>query len=314
MKTIDIILPVYNEEENIVAFHGALTAVLDELAERYRFQVIYVLDRSRDNSFLVLWKLAQRCGNVTVLHLSRRFGHQMSLVAGIDQSTGDAVIMMDCDLQHPPAVIPKLLEKFEEGYEIVHTIREYDERIGAFKKWTSRIFYRLQNALSPVEIQEGAADFRLISGKVARVFREGVREQNQFLRGLFQWVGFRSTYVRFVSPPRAAGQTKYPLVRLLTFSLVGITSFSKVPLRIASILGFIMSMVSLLYGFWLIASYFRKGDFPPGYTSIIVLVLFIGGLQLTVLGILGEYLGAIFDEVKRRPLYIVDELVRGKTT
>jgi dolichol-phosphate mannosyltransferase len=313
MKTIGIVLPVYNEEEGLGAFHEALFAVLDGLAAQYRFEVIYVLDRSPDNSFLVLCKLAQQFPNVTVLHLSRRFGHQMSLVAGIDHSAGDAVIMMDCDLQHPPRVIPELLKKFEEGYDIVHTIREYDQRTGVFKKWTSRFFYRLQNALSPVQLQEGAADFRLISGKVARLFREAVREQNQFLRGLFQWAGFRSISITFVSPQRAAGRTKYDLLRLLTFSFAGITSFSKLPLRLASILGFAISALSALYGFWSIAQYFRRGDFPPGFASLIVLVLFMGGLQLTFLGILGEYLGSVFDEVKRRPLYIIDEVIHGGT-
>jgi glycosyltransferase involved in cell wall biosynthesis len=310
LKTINIILPVYREEEVLPRFHQALVSVLDRLAQ-YRFEVTYVLDRSPDNSLLVLQKLAQDHPNITVLHLSRRFGHQMSLVAGIDNSTADAVIMMDCDLQHPPGIIPELLRKFEEGYDIVQTIREYGTRIGLFKKLTSRTFYRLQNALSPVEIQEGAADFRLVSAKVARLFRESVREQNQFLRGLFQWVGFRTATVTFVSPPREAGQTKYHLLRLLTFSVVGITSFSKLPLRLASILGFIISACSLLYGLWSIALYFRVRHLPPGYTSLIVMALFMGGLQLLVLGILGEYIGGIFDEVKRRPLYIIDEVIRG---
>lgn len=308
-KTIDIILPAFNEEEGIEAFHTALCETLDRLTLKYSFRIVYILDRSKDNTFLILRRLAQQYANVTVLHLSRRFGHQMSLVAGIDHSISDAVIMMDCDLQHPPEVIPRLLEKFEEGFDIVHAIRQYDRRIGTLKRWTSSIFYRLQNALSPVEIEEGAADFRLISQKVARVFREAIREQNQFLRGLFQWAGFRSTTVVFVSPPRELGRTKYRPLRLLAFFAVGITSFSKIPLRIASLLGFFISTLSVLYGLWLIGVYFRVGHLPPGYTSVIVLILFLGGLQLIVLGILGEYVGSIFDEVKSRPLYIVDEII-----
>src|SRR5580704_6857824 len=176
MKTIDIILPVFNEEEVIAQFHTILCSELDALASRYRFQIIYVVDRCPDRSFSILKALAERSPNMTVLHLSRRFGHQMSLVAGIDQSRGDAVIMMDSDLQHPPAVIPHLLEKFEEGYDVVHTIRYYDRRVGAFKQLSSRSFYWLQNSLSPVELQEGAADFRLISSKVARLFQSSVRE------------------------------------------------------------------------------------------------------------------------------------------
>jgi dolichol-phosphate mannosyltransferase len=311
MKTVDIILPVYNEEESVARFHAALISAIDGLSSRYRFKIVYVLDRSRDRSFEVLRDLARGCPNVMVLHLSRRFGHQMSLIAGMDHSEGDAVIMMDCDLQHPPAVIPLLLEKFDEGYDVVHTIRQYNEQIGLWKRWTSGLFYRLQNELSPVELQEGAADFRLVSRKVVRVFQTSIREQNQFLRGLFQWVGFRSANVAFVSRPRAAGRTKYDFFRLLTFSISGITSFSKVPLHFATLAGFTISMLSLFYGLWLVAEYFLAGHFPRGYASLILVVLFMGGLQLIVLGILGEYLGRVFDEVKCRPLYIVDEIVEG---
>lgn len=311
MKSIDIVLPVYNEAEGIEVFHDTLVSVLDALASSYQFSITYVLDPSPDKTFDVLKRLAQREPRVTVLHLSRRFGHQMSLVAGIDRSQGDAVIMMDCDLQHPPAVIPLLLEQFEEGHDIVHTAREYDPRVASWKHWTSRFFYRLQNALSPVAMQEGGADFRLVSRKVARVFQTSVREQNQFLRGLFQWVGFRSTSVKFTSPPRHAGSTKYRPSRLLAFSILGITSFSKLPLRIAIMLGFVMSIASILHGMWLIGVYLFAGHLPPGYTSLIVVVTFIGGLQLVVLGIIGEYIGSVFDEVKQRPLYIVNDVVHG---
>jgi len=309
MKTIDIVLPVYNEEEVLDAFHTSLTSALAPLADRYRFNVCYVLDRSRDDSIGVLTRIARHDPAVTVLHLSTRFGHQMSLVAGIDHCHGDAVIMMDCDLQHPPAVVPQLLEKFEEGYDIVHAIREYDPHTGVLKRWSSYLFYRLQNSLSPVEMQSGAADFRLISRKVARLFQTSIRERSQFLRGLFQWVGFRTAKVPFVSPPRARGTTKYDVMRLVAFSVTGILSFSKVPLRLASIFGFFISTLSLLYGFWLIGRFFVAGHMPPGYTSLIVMMMFLGGLQLTVLGVMGEYLGSVFDEVKHRPLYIVDEVI-----
>ena len=178
------------------------------------------------------------------------------------------------------------------------------------KRWSSRLFYRLQNTLSPVEIREGTADFRLISRKVARVFQTSIREQSQFLRGLFTWVGFRSATVTFVSPARTAGRTKYDLMQLVAFSLTGILSFSKIPLRLATMLGFFISTLSLTYGVWLIGRFFVAGHMPPGYTSLIVMMLFLGGLQLTVLGILGEYMGSVFDEVKHRPLYIVDEVIR----
>jgi len=289
MKTIDIILPVYNEEDGIAAFHESLSAVLGTLSDRYRFNVIYVLDRSSDNTFGVLKRLSALYDNITVLHLSRRFGHQMSLVAGID------------------------LEKFEEGFEIVHTVREYDPVAGSLKKWTSRMFYRLQNALSPVDLRAGAADFRLISRKVVCVFQTSIREQNQFLRGLFQWIGYSGATVCFVSTPRVAGSTKYRAGQLIAFAVIGILSFSKLPLRLASLLGFTISTMSLLYGIALIVYYFWAGHVPRGYTSLIVVILFMGGLQLTFLGIMGEYMGSVFDEVKRRPLYVIDEIIQGRS-
>ncbi len=307
LKQIDIVLPVYNEERVLPAFHAALVNTVEKLAPKYSFHIVYVLDPCSDNSFELLRGIHDQYENVTVIQLSRRFGHQMSLIAGIDQSRADALIMMDCDLQHPPEIIPEMLRKFEEGYDIVQTIRKYDAGSNGVRGLLSRCFYKLQNLLSPIEIKDGAADFRLISQQVARVFQDSIREQNQFLRGLFQWVGFRTAYLSFESLPRAAGRTKYDLLRLLTFSIEGITSFSKIPLRIATLMGLAFSIMSAAYGLWLVTLYFRVGHFPPGYTSIIVILLGIGGLQMTVLGILGEYIGSIFDEVKARPLYIVKE-------
>jgi polyisoprenyl-phosphate glycosyltransferase len=312
MMKIDIILPVYDEEQALPTFHKALSAVLAGFSKLHLFRIIYVLDRCRDNSLDVLKEIATRDGRVTVLHLSRRFGHQMSLIAGLDHSDGDASILMDCDMQHPPEVIPKLLAKLEQGYDVVQAIRTYDAKIHPAKQWTSRLFYKFQNLLSPIDIPAGAADFRLITRKVRSVFQCSIREQNQFLRGLFQWVGFRQATVEFVSPPRIAGATKYRILNLFTFSVTGITSFSKVPLRSAAVVGFLISALSVLYGLFAITVYLTVGHLPPGYTSLIVAVSFMGGLQLTVLGILGEYLAAVFDEVKRRPLYIVDEVI-GRT-
>ena len=312
MKIISIVLPVFNEEAVLPLFHAELCRVIDKAEDRYRFEVVYVLDRSPDASYAVLEGLAARDSRIRVLHLSRRFGHQMSLVAGIDFSRGDAVIMMDCDLQHPPETVLDLVAAYEQGYDIVHTIRRYDAATPWLKRFSSRMFYTLQNALSPVEIPEGAADFRLISRKVADVFKTGIREQNQFLRGLFQWVGFSSTTVQFVSRERGGGATKYRARRLLGFSVQGITSFSRVPLRAATLLGGVLSASSLLYGSWSLIGYFVTRQLPPGYSTLVVAVMFLGGLQLLVLGIIGEYIGAIFDEVKRRPLYVVDNVIGGE--
>ena len=312
LRSIDIVLPVYNEEEGIAIFHRVLSQVLETLAQKYRFNVIYVLDQSRDDSLAALKKIAADDSRVTVLHLSRRFGHQMSLIAGLDHAHGDASIVMDCDLQHPPQLIPEFLNCFEQGYDIVQGIRNYDAEVRIAKKWSSHLFYKMQNCLSRTAIPVGAADFRLVSRRVRQVFQKSIREQNQFLRGLFQWVGFRHTTIEFISPPRRVGVTKYRIFNLLTFSLTGITSFSKVPLRAAAVVGFLISALSVLYGLFAIAVFLTIGHLPRGYTSLIVTISFVGGLELTVLGILGEYLGAVFDEVKRRPLYIIDE-VFGKS-
>lgn len=311
MKRISVVIPAYNEEESIQAFHKELRAALAGLSDRYKFEIIYVLDRSRDNTLGILRGIAASDSAVTILHLSRRFGHQLSLVAGIDHSHGAAVIMMDCDLQHPPALVPKLIELYEQGFDIVQTLREYDRGTGFFKRTLSGFFYRLQNTLSPVKIEPGAADFRLISARVANVFRNQIREQNPFLRGLFRWVGYKTATVNFISSPRLAGKTKYRLMQLIAFSIMGITSFSKVPLRIGSLLGIFISLASLVYGAFIALDYFISGSFPRGYASVVLSILFIGGLQLMVLGFVGEYLGSIFDEVKGRPLYIVEEVIQG---
>jgi polyisoprenyl-phosphate glycosyltransferase len=309
VKRIDVILPVYKEEAVIEIFHRTLTETLRTLASRYSFHVIYVVDRSTDKSFEILRAIAAEEPNVTAIHMSRRFGHQMSLVAGLDRSTGDAAIMMDSDLQHPPSLIPVLLERFESGYDIVHTVREYGKNVSVFKRATSGLFYDIQNWLSPVELPPGVADFRLVSARVVQLFRTEIREHNQFLRGLFHWVGFRAAYVHFPSAPRAGGRTKYNIRQLLSFFSDGIVSFSRVPLRLATGIGLLMSALSGLYGLWLLVNFLFRGGFPPGYTSLILAMLFVGGLQMTLTGVIGEYIGHIFDEVKSRPIYVIDEMV-----
>lgn len=307
MKKINIILPVYNEVEVIADFDHELFKVLDGLRDQYTFEVIYVLDKCADGTLDVLRSIAERRSEVRVLALSRRFGHQLSLVAGMDACDGDAVIMMDSDLEHPPALIPALLAKFEEGVDIVQTRRTYHEDIPAFKKFASRSFYRLLSRISSVPVSEDAADFRLISRKVLVVFQTKIREQRQFLRGLFPWVGFNTATVEFVSQRRAKGRSKYTLQRLMAFAVVGIVSFSKAPLQLSIFLGLAMSALAILHGLVMTVLFFFTSRPPAGWTTLVALVSFLGGLQLIVLGIIGEYIGAIFDEVKNRPLYIVEE-------
>jgi polyisoprenyl-phosphate glycosyltransferase len=305
MKQIGIVLPVYNEEEVISLFHQELTKVVDKL-HQYDFRIIYVLDPSNDDSEKILAEISSKDPRVEVLVLSRRFGHQASLLAGIDTCDSDAVIMLDSDLQHPPSLIPKMLEIFDkEKVEIVQAIRVDGRQTGIVKKFTSNLFYRVLCWLSEIQLNQGAADFRLISRQVADVIRYQIREKNQFLRGLFSWIGFDVAYVSFVCQKRPKGTTKYSLARMINFALHGICSFSKIPLRAAIIVGSLSALVSLVIGVAEITRYFASGQESSGWLSIFSLMVFFGGIQMIILGILGEYIGLIFDEVKNRPNYII---------
>ncbi|HEX7669432.1 MAG TPA: glycosyltransferase family 2 protein [Polyangiaceae bacterium] len=307
MKTLAIVCPVWNEAEVIGAFHTALASALAPVADRYSWSVLYVVDRSPDATLEILRTIAAGDPRVRILSLSSRFGHQASLVAGIDHSDADALVMLDSDLQHPPELIPRLLEEFERGRDIVYTIREDAPGVGWFKRTTSRAFYRLINRLSQVPIQESAADFRLISRKVAAVFRTQIRERNQFLRGLFAWTGFSTAAVRFQVRPRGAGQSKYSLTRMVRFALSGITSFSKKPLEWAVLVGFLFALAGLAMAVITVGQYLFFSKLPAGWATLVILMSVFSGIQLIFLGIIGEYIGAIFDEVKARPIYIVDE-------
>ena len=313
MKKISIILPVYNEAEMIKKFTDELFSVLDGLKDRYSFEVIYCVDKSSDDTQSIVKAICnERPGVTTYIGFSKRFGHQMSLVAGMDYCTGDAAIMMDCDLEHPPSLIPVLLDRFEEGYEVVHTRREYSKKVNKLKKATSSIFYKLLSALSTVKLDQGSADFRLVSRKCIDVFKYSIREQHQFLRGLFQWVGFEQCTVVFSSGFREAGKSKYSVKKLFSFAFNGIVSFSKLPLTISVFIGFIVAAFGGAYGIYTVVVSFTDGTVPSGWPSTVSLIAFLGGLQLCVLGILGCYIGEIFDEVKKRPLYIVEETYIGK--
>jgi dolichol-phosphate mannosyltransferase len=309
MKTLTVVSPVYNEAEVIESFYRALRKALGSLAERYEWRILFVVDRSSDATLEILKRIAAVDLSVGILALSSRFGHQMSLLAGIAHADSDAVIMMDSDLQHPPSQIGALLERFEQGYDIVHTIRVDERELGLLKRLSARLFYRLINSLSKVPINESAADFRLISRRVARVFQTEIRERNQFLRGLFSWVGFKSIGVPFRVGTRAAGKSKYSLGRLIRFGMQGIVSFSKRPLQAAIVVGFVFAAFGFLNAVITFLQYFLYAALPSGWTTLAILISLFSGVQLIFLGIIGEYLGAIFDEVKARPHYIVEEKV-----
>jgi glycosyltransferase involved in cell wall biosynthesis len=309
MRTLTVVCPVFNEEPVIAGFHCELKAALATLSGSYQATILYVVDPSGDRSLQVLEAIACDDAAVRILALSARFGHQMSLLAGIDHCDSDAVIMMDSDLQHPPAVILELIAKFEEGFDIVSTIREDDESIGFIKRATSRLFYHLINLLSDVPMLESAADFRLISRRVVRIFQSQIRERNQFLRGLFAWVGFPTTAVRFKSRRRAAGRSKYSIGKLVQFAAHGIVAFSKRPLQAAIYLGFAFALLGFGLALATVIEYFTSRSWPSGWATLAVIIPIFSGIQLIFLGILGEYVGAIFDEVKARPHYLVEKKV-----
>lgn len=309
MRTVTVISPVYNEEAVIAKFYDELRKVATNLRDRYRINFLFVVDRSTDSTLNILRKIASQDPSVRVVALSSRFGHQMALLAGIDNSDADAIIMMDSDLQHPPELIPKLLKAFELGNDVVYTIRMDREQVGFIRRNVGKLFYRLLNVISDVPISENAADFRLISSNVARVFRDQIRERNQFIRGLVSWVGFSTIGIEFDAGHRAAGESKYSLGRMLRFALHGIVSFSKKPLQAAIVVGFVFAFAGLIITVLTVIQYFVYETLPPGWTTITILLSMFSGVQLIFIGIIGEYIGAIFDEVKARPHYIVEERI-----
>jgi glycosyltransferase involved in cell wall biosynthesis len=301
-----IVVPVYNEAEVLQALYQRLMHVIDGLGEPS--EIIFVNDGSGDASPLLLHQLSVTDARVKYVSLSRNFGHQVAITAGLDYSSGQAVVVMDADLQDPPEVIPQLVEKWRQGFDVVFAVRESRRSDRLFKRMTAALFYRLLRRLAATEIPVDTGDFRLMSRRAVEVLKS-LPERSRFMRGLASWIGFRQASVTFARQARHAGKTKYPVRRMLRFALTGITSFSFVPLQLASYLGFLVSLVSLVYMVYAIGIKLFTARVVQGWTSVIVAVLFIGGVQLISLGILGEYIGRIYEEVKRRPLYVVEEAV-----
>ena len=306
MKSIDVICPVFQEEEVIESFHEKLVEALGKLSARYRIRIVYVLDPSPDRTEAKLFELSKRDSRIEILVMSRRFGHQAALMAGMDHSAADAVVMLDSDLQHPPELIPQFVRRWEDGADIVQAIRNDGRDIHPAKRLTSRWFYRLFEKIGAVDLQVGAADFRLLSAPIVRIFQTQMREHNPFLRGLVGWVGFRVDYISFVPAQRTKGRSKYRATTLFNFALNGICSFSKAPLRFCIVTGIVLALLSILAGAAQIVAYFVFSKTNvPGWASLVASVTFLGGLQLFFLGVIGEYVGLVFDEVKNRPRYLV---------
>jgi dolichol-phosphate mannosyltransferase len=307
MKKVDysVILPVYNEEGTLQILYERLTKVMRGVSQNY--EIVFVDDNSKDNSFDIISEFNKNDPKVKVVRFSRNFGHQAAITAGLDHARGDAVIMMDADLQDPPEVITQMVEKYKEGYDVVYAKREKRKGESIFKLWTASIFYRLINYMTDVDIPLDTGDFRLISRKVVDSLKS-INEKNRFLRGLITWVGYRQIGVNYIRDSRYAGETKFTVKKMMRFAIDGISSFSHVPLKIATLMGFVVSFISFLLVLGVF--YFRLTHEPaPGWASIMVTITFIGGIQLIAIGIIGEYLGRIYDEVKNRPLYLLERTI-----
>jgi polyisoprenyl-phosphate glycosyltransferase len=307
-ELISIVVPVFNEAEVITQTYGRLTAVARSL-ENLDYELVVVDDGSRDATYATLVRLAAKDERLKILKLSRNFGHQTAITAGIDAAKGACIVIIDADLQDPPEVIPQFIAKWREGFDVVYGVREEREGESTMKLLTASAFYRLLNRMTAVPIPVDVGDFRLMSRRVAERLKS-MREKDRFVRGLVSWVGYPQTGVKYRREARAAGETKYPFRKMLKFAFDGLTGFSTVPLRLATWMGYFASAFAFVY---LISVFVQKwmGETVQGWATIMVALLFLGGVQLICLGILGEYLGRVFNEVKHRPLYVIENFVNG---
>ncbi|MCG2791972.1 MAG: glycosyltransferase family 2 protein [Weeksellaceae bacterium] len=302
MKKISIVVPAFNEEENIPQIRQAVAEVFKSTSG-YDYDIIFINDGSRDRTQSILEDLAEKFSEVKYIEFSRNFGHQNAVKAGLDFADGNAVISMDGDLQHPPEMILQMIQKWEQGYDIVYTIRKYSKNISYFKRKSSDFFYYLLSSLSDVELEKGSSDFRLMDASVVEVIRNS-GESDIFLRGLVKWVGFKQFAIPFVAADRFSGSSKYSFKRMIKFAFTGITAFSVKPLYLAAYLGFFFSLLPLLYIPYVINAFIHRTQIS-GWASLIMTIVFFGGVQLIILGILGIYMGKIFKQMKDRPIYIV---------
>jgi polyisoprenyl-phosphate glycosyltransferase len=308
MPAVDFVIPVYNEGNAVQCFHESLTAALSDLDHSFRF--IYVNDGSSDCTDKVLHSLREADPRVICIDLSRNFGHQAAISAGLDSFNADAVIMMDGDGEHPPTLLPEMIRLYDSGYDVIHTQRLDHERSGfVFKSITGRLFYWLLNQLGDTTIIEGAADFRLLSRNAAEALRQ-LPEYHRFYRGMVQWIGFRSVILPYVPASRIAGKSKYSLRKMLRLASDGMFSFSLVPLRLGLVLGTVFLLLAAAEVLYVLHFWFRgeSSRLVPGWSSLMVVLTISSGISMVIMGILGIYMGMIFQEVKRRPVYLVRRL------
>ncbi|MFC5743939.1 glycosyltransferase family 2 protein [Dyella tabacisoli] len=304
MPQLTVVVPAYNEAAVLETFHQRLAAVLDGIS--IECHVLYVDDGSSDATWAIIESLVAGDSRTGALKLSRNFGKEAALTAGLDQIVAGAAVVIDADLQDPPELIPKLIEQWQAGYDVVYATRTVREGETGFKRFTAAMFYRSMERLSDTAIPRDTGDFRLLSRRALDALGQ-LRERQRFMKGLFTWIGYRQTAVHYQRDPRKAGVTKWNYWRLTQLAIEGITSFSSAPLRLATWIGLLSAGLAFLYGMWVLAKSLLYGDAVRGYPTLMLVILFLGGVQLLALGVIGEYLGRNYTESKQRPLYFVDK-------
>ena len=302
MSSVSVIVPVCNEEENIIPFYTELKKYLP-----LEHEIFFIDDGSTDKTFLQIFNLSAKDINVKAISFSRNFGHQNALMAGLQHATKQNIITIDGDLQHPPQLIPAMLENLNNGYDIVSTKRVKTKNISAAKNIFSKLFYSFINSISDTHVEPNASDFRAFNRKVLNAVLQ-FKERELFLRGIFSWVGFKVTSINFEAPERRFGKTKYSFAKMLRLGLKGVTAFSFKPLRVALFIGSIISLAAFAFGIFALISYY-KGNTVPGWASTIIAIMFLGGTQLLAIGLLGEYIASLFVETKNRPLFLIDKKI-----
>lgn len=310
-QILSVVIPVFNEQENVPLLFERLVKSLVPL-EFSEVELVFVDDGSQDRTVEVIKGLRHDKLNVCLIELSRNFGHQLAVTAGIDNCKGDLVVIIDADLQDPPELIPEMVEKIESGFDVVYAKRKARKGESVLKKATAKWFYRLLSRITSVEIPIDTGDFRVVTRRVVEVLKQ-MPEREKFLRGQIAWIGFAQTFVEYDRDQRNAGDSGYTWSKMIGFALDGITSFSNFPLKVATISGFVMSFISFLLMLYALYSRFVLKVYEPGWTSLMLSVLFIGGIQLVAIGIIGEYIGRIGNNVKQRPLYIVKDKTESTT-
>ncbi|MCX5696459.1 MAG: glycosyltransferase family 2 protein [Candidatus Omnitrophica bacterium] len=306
MVDFSLVVPVYNEEKIIIDFYQAVYKVMTGLKVNY--EIIFATGGNTDNTFEILKKIAKGDSRVKIINLSHRFNHQVALTAGLDYSSGNAVISLDGDLQHPPELIHKMIEEYKKGYDIVYTVRQDSRGVNIFKKIGTRSFYFLLGVLTKINFDKNCADFRLLSRKAVDALKR-FPERKRYIAGIVSLLGFKRSGITYKSCPRNKGKTKFSFIRMCSMAIDGILSFSNIPIRIIIFIGFIMSLLSFVSLVYIIIWRCLHPQLISGWASILVSILFLSSIQILTLGILGEYIGRIYEESKQRPLYIIDELV-----